>query len=211
MKKTPIFQGIEESEKKSLLNSLQSTILNFTKNKTITPLTSNTDLIGIIEEGTADLVRFDYDGNKTIIESLEKNDIFSELFISNENSELTLIANTDCKIIFISYQNIIKLLGKANQNQQKLIKNIFTIVKEKIIFQNKRIEILTKRTTREKLLAYFSMLSKENMSRTFNLPFSYSSLADYLSINRSAMTREIKNLKDDGLIKEINKKITILY
>ncbi len=208
LNKPLIFQGIDENEKKNLLNSLQSTQVIFTKNKTIASYVNNSNLIGIIEEGQIDLVRYDYNGDRTIIEHLNQGDIFSDIFYQMDNNETSLIATTTSKILFINYDDIIK---NPNKNTNKLIENLFNIFKDKIIEQTIRIEILTKRSIREKLLAYFNKLSKENMSKSFNLPFTYSFLADYLSINRSAMAREIKALKDDGLIKEINKKITLLY
>ena len=81
----------------------------------------------------------------------------------------------------------------------------------KLIKRNERIELLTKRSIRSKLLHYFETESKKEHSKSFNLKYSYTDLADYLSIDRSAMMRELKNLKDDKLIQDVNKKITILY
>ena len=75
---------------------------------------------------------------------------------------------------------------------------------------NTRIELLTKRTIREKLLGYFSILSTRSFSKTFLLPFSLTDLADYLSIDRSAMMRELSTLKEDGIIKKVGNKITYL-
>lgn len=71
--------------------------------------------------------------------------------------------------------------------------------------------MLTKRTIRDKLLGYFSILSTRNLSRTFELPFSLTDLADFLSVDRSAMMREIRNLKDEGFIKKSGNKLTLLY
>ena len=82
---------------------------------------------------------------------------------------------------------------------------------KKIIELNGRLEVLSKRTIREKLLGYFNLMVKGKMNRYFYLPFSYTELADYLAIDRSAMMREIKNLKDEGFIKTNGHKITLLY
>ena len=76
---------------------------------------------------------------------------------------------------------------------------------------NTRVEILTKRSTREKLRGYFNLLSARNLSKTFSIPFSLTDLADYLSVDRSAMMRELKTLKDEGFIKKNGNKITLLY
>ena len=80
-----------------------------------------------------------------------------------------------------------------------------------MIHLNSRIELLTKRTIREKLLTYFSILSNRNLSKTFLLPFSLTDLADYLNVDRSAMMRELKSLKEEGFIKKSRNKITLFY
>ena len=85
------------------------------------------------------------------------------------------------------------------------------ILSDKVVASNERVEILAKRTTREKLLAYFELLAKKNLSRRFELPFTYTDLADYLGVDRSAMQRELKNLKEDEFIKTKGKQITLLY
>ena len=74
-----------------------------------------------------------------------------------------------------------------------------------------RIELLTKRSTRDKLIGYFTMLSTRNLNKTFSLPFSLTDLADYLSVDRSAMMRELKLLKEEGFIQKSGNKITLLY
>ena len=85
------------------------------------------------------------------------------------------------------------------------------LILSKVTMLNTRVELLTKRTIRDKLIGYFSILSNRNFSTTFSLPFSLTDLADYLSIDRSAMMRELKYLKDDGFIKKVGNKITLLY
>ena len=82
---------------------------------------------------------------------------------------------------------------------------------QKVTVLNSRIELLTKRSTRDKLIGYFSVLSARNFSKTFSLPFSLTDLADYLSVDRSAMMRELKSLKDEGFIEKNGNKITLLY
>ena len=91
------------------------------------------------------------------------------------------------------------------------IKNLIKILGNQITSKNSRIELLTKRTTRDKILEYFKMQSQKKGSKVFTLPMTFTELANYLSVDRSAMTREIKNLKDEGFIKTNGKKITIKY
>ena len=84
------------------------------------------------------------------------------------------------------------------------------LLSNKIVELNERVEILSKRSIRDKLLSYFELLASDNPKRSFTLPFTYTDLADYLSVDRSAMMREIKNLKDEGFLKTNARKITIM-
>ena len=156
------------------------------------------------------MIRYDYTGDRTIVEEISAGDIFSDMFISNHSSELSVEAVKDSEIIFLSYDEIIKKC-ETSQYALSLLDNLFTVMSQKIIKRNERIELLTARSIRNKLLAYFELEAKKNNSKSFNLNYSYTDLADYLAIDRSAMMRELKNLKEDRLIKDVNKKITLLF
>ncbi len=94
---------------------------------------------------------------------------------------------------------------------QILSETLPELILAKVTDLNMRIELLTKRSTRDKLLGYFTFLSTRTLSKTFELPFSLTDLADYLSVDRSAMMRELKLLKEDGFIDKNKNKITLLY
>ena len=178
---------------------LQNTNLDFQtkqikKNDIITTYIKNRNQICILKKGNADIIRYDKNGNKTIIETLKSNDIFGEIFFPiKTNSELFVIAKTNCEVIFFLYNDILKHSNNFNTNLLNLFLN-------RTIKQNIRIELLTKRSIREKLLSYFSFLSIEYNKKDFTLPLSYTDLADYLSIDRSAMMREIQHLQKENII-----------
>ena len=176
----------------------------FKKNQIITTYIQKRNQICVLITGEADLVRYDLNGGKSIIEHYTKNDIFGEAFyIVTVNNELLVEAKKNCEVLFFSYNNIYE---KCRPNCK-----FHQLLTEKFCNLNTRIEVLTKRTIRDKLLGYFSILSMRNLSRTFELPFSLTDLADFLSVDRSAMMREIKCLKEEGFIKKNNSKITLLY
>ena len=183
----------------------------FKKESIIMNYLGNTSTIGIITKGKAELIRNDYNGNRTIIETLTEDDIFGEVFSSYNINELSIKASEETEVLFIDYYHITKRCKKACPYHSKLVENTLNILSEKIVNINERIEILAKRTIREKLLAYFDIMSKKRLSKTFTIPFTYTDLADYLGIDRSAMQREIKNLKEDNLITTNRKKITLNY
>ncbi len=211
LEKQKIYENIGEKDIKKILHTLQSTTLLYKNNQSIAYSIGNRNIIGIIEEGNANLIRFDFDGKRTIIEEMSKDDIFSDMFLSTDSSELSVVATTNCKVTFIEYNELIKECTTNNKIAPILLNNLIQVMSRKLIKRNERIELLTRRSIRDKLLHYFELEGKKANSKTFNLNYSYTDLADYLSVDRSAMMRELKNLKDDKLIQDINKKITILY
>lgn len=184
----------------------------FSRGEIITTYIEKRNQLCILLDGEADLIRYDFNGNKTIVEHFLRNDVFGELFHPvNTNNELSVIARTKCIILFFIYDNIHTPCQKNCTNHDALYRNLVQLIIDKTKSQNTRIEVLTKRSIREKLLSYFSILSTQNLSRTFILSFSLTDLADYLSIDRSAMMRELKLLQEDGFISRKGNKITLLY
>lgn len=210
VEKSRFYKNTDEKKLKKLLTSLQSNTLFYKSNQTIAYSIGNRKIIGIIEEGSANLVRYDYDGKRDIIEEMNEGDIFSDLFLSTSNVELSVISTTDCKVTFIEYDDLIEE-AKKSDTALVLVDNLIRLMANKLVKRNERIELLTTRSIRNKLLNYFELQAKKNNSKSFNLMYSYTDLADYLSVDRSAMMRELKNLKEDKLITDTNKKITILY
>lgn len=184
----------------------------YKKGELITTYIPNRSQIGVILEGSADLIRYDLDGNRNIIDRFNAGNIYGEIFHNKGNvNGLIIEAVTNVIIAQFEYNDII---NKCNNNcliHEKINSEISNIVLEKVQFLNTRIELLTKRSTREKILAYFTLVSKGKINKSFRLPFSYTDLADYLNVDRSAMTREIRSLVEDGFIRKDNRNITILY
>ena len=108
VEKSRFYKNTDEKKLKKLLISLQSNTLFYKSNQTIAYSIGNRKIIGIIEEGSANLVRYDYDGKRDIIEEMNEGDIFSDLFLSTSNVELSVISTTDCKVTFIEYDDLIE-------------------------------------------------------------------------------------------------------
>lgn len=205
---TNLFDNISNKQKEKIYNILKANTSNYPSNINILSNVNKQDFIGIIEEGKIELVFNDYNGNKTTLNTLEKDSIFGSLFINITSEEITCITKEKTKVTYIEYERIIDNNIKYDY-YDTFIKNLLLILKEQLIESNERIELLTKKTTRDKLLSYFKLISKKKGSRTFNLQLSFTDLADYLSVDRSAMTREIKYLKEEGFIKISKKKVTL--
>jgi len=184
----------------------------FAKGEIITTYMEKRKQICILLSGKADLIRYDLNGNKDIIDRFSKNDIFGEAFYPvNNNNELFALATEPCEVLLFLYDDVQIKCRTHCRFHTTLVSHVLELVLNNVVHQNTRIEILSKRTIREKLLSYFSILSSKNYSKNIILPFSLTSLADYLSVDRSAMMREIKSLIDEGFILKDGNKIKLLY
>ena len=185
---------------------------SFEKNQVITSYIQKRNQFCILISGNADLVRYDLNGNRTIIDHFTNNDVFGEVFYNvTTNNELLVEAKSKCEVLIYSYQNIHYKCKQNCKFHQKLSEYLPELILDKVTSLNMRVELLTKRSTRDKLLGYFNLLSTRTLSKTFKLPFSLTDLADYLSVDRSAMMRELKLLKEENFIKKNGKMITLLY
>lgn len=206
-----LFQNISEKNKEKILKTLEADIFNFKKDSIILSTLKRSNIIAIVEKGYVQIIQTDYNGNQIIMEEVKENEIFGSMFSSISNDEYNIVTKEDCKIIVIEYRNIITNNQNNSNSYYQFIQNLLKILSDKISEKNNRIEILTKKTIRNKLLEYFKMMSKKNGSKNIYLTLSFTELAEYLAVDRSAMSRELKNLKDEGFIEIKNKKITLLY
>ena len=149
---------------------------------------------------------------QTILEYLKTGDVFGSALsaLSPDGDSLQVICTKSCKIQFIDYAHLIKRCPNACNFHSLLVSNALQLISRKAIALSEHLEILSQRTTKEKLLCYFEKLAQEQHSNSFTLPFSLSTLADYLSVDRSAMMRELKKLKADGIIKSDRKTFTLV-
>lgn len=204
------FKNISDKNQEKLLKLLRGYTVNYPTNKKIIDQFKDDDEIGIIVSGYVQVIKNNYNGTTTIVEELYENSLIGTSFLYLKNEEYEIITKEDTQIILINYNELINQdINDKTYNQ--FIKNLFVIMNNIISDKNERIEVLTKRTIRNKLLEYFNLNAKKNGSRYIYLPFNFSDLANYLAVDRSAMSREIGYLKEEGFISVKGKKITLLY
>ena len=205
-----IFNKISVNNQKKLLKLLEANTIFFKKDSALSSMIKG-NIIGVVIEGYAQIIKTDYNGNRTIIEELVEGSVFGSFISSLNNNEYNVLTKEDTKIIFFDYEFIINFENNGYSYYNQFIKNLLEITTELIDEKNKKIEILTQKTIRDKLLTYFEMNFKKTGSKNIYLSSSYTDLADYLAIDRSAMSRELKNLKNEGFITTKGRKITLLY
>lgn len=206
MNELSVFKNINQDEINDILNYLGARKIKFRKDHIIVSNLVEDDLIGVILNGKASIVSYDYSGNRDIIDNLEYDAVFGKPF-SYINNDVSIIAATDCEVLFLDYHLLI-----SNSSKYDIINyNINRLLTSKIYSLYEKLEILSKRTIREKLFCYFNNMAKKRGKKTFILPITYIELADYLSVDRSAMMREIKKIRNEKKIDCNGKKITLYF
>ena len=208
---TKLFENINPKNIEKLKRFLRASTIKYQKSGNILSNVNQDNFIAIIDSGSVQLEYSDYDGNKVVIENLSQGDLFSTITYSLKNEEMSCITKEETSITYIEYDDIINDEIMKTDFYIIFTKNLIKLLSEQVNSKNQRIEILTKRTTRDKLLEYFRMISSEKGNKTFTIPITFTDLASYLSVDRSAMTREISYLKDEGFIKTNGRRITLLY
>lgn len=204
-----LFNNISDEEFDKIIKCFNVKRILFKKEQTVLSNIKNVGTIGVVLSGEVQLVRYDYNGNRTILANYSEGEVFGDIFSNVASGEISVTAKTDSEIMFLDYDHLINRCKKNCTYHNTIVQNMLQILSKRIYTQNERIQILTKRSIRDKLLEYFTAITKKTVSKVIYLPFSYTDLADYLSIDRAAMMREIKNLKDEGFIETKGKMIKI--
>lgn len=209
MQNSALFRGLTDSECQKMLKNLDAKLKNCNTNETIMSYSEQPDYIYVVLTGHAELASYDYDGNKAILERYSRDSVFGKKFFhALSTDELMVTATSDCNVLYFKYSP--SIYENVSKYHARFLDNLFSMVAKKSYEQSQHIDVLSKRTIREKLTSYFEIQIRNNGSFSFVLPMSLSSLADYLSVDRSAMQREIKRLNDEGLIISKGKKITVI-
>lgn len=207
-----IFNHIEPAEIHRMMLCFHAVKKEYPAGSHICSYGENSPLIGIILSGHVQILRNYTDGHQTILEQLDAGDIFGEPLacLSESPSAIDVISTGSTSISFIDYSCLIRRCSNACTFHSQLVSNALLLTSQKAIRLSERLEILSQRTIREKLQCYFYLLSEKTGKRTFTLPFSFTNLADYLSVDRSAMMRELKKMKEEHLLITHRHTVTLL-
>lgn len=200
--KSPLFDGITPEDRKTMLGCIGYHIGTFQKGDIVAFEDENIKHIGILLSGTVDMVKEDLWGNKTMLVRMRKDELFGETFACGEDnlSVVTFMVSEDAKILFIPFDRVMHSCTMACVFHHRLIENMVHIIANKNRDLMRKVEVVSKRSIREKLLTYLSIQAQAQESRYFEIPLGRVELAEYLCVDRSALTRELAKMKDDGLI-----------
>lgn len=197
IKECPIFKNFSIDEIIEIFSVISFYEKDYKKNDIILAENTKIEYFGIITNGKIALSNFDYFGNRNILNVFEKEDSFAEALVSLEiQIPHEVISLTDSSIVWIEYKSLSKSLY-----YQKILNNLLNIISTKNLILNKKLQILSKRTTREKILEYLSNQKKTlSLDSNFEINLNRNEMADYLALDRSNLSRELGKLKKEGII-----------
>ncbi|WP_294066352.1 Crp/Fnr family transcriptional regulator [uncultured Fusobacterium sp.] len=204
--KLPIFYNLKKDEIINILKFFNYSKEDFEKNNFIFEIGKPISKIGIILSGEINIIKEDFWGNRNILNKFKSGEIFGEVFALAKVSPNNILVETsqNSKILFLDLTNF-SIDNENNSNEiLKFLSNIFKISLKKNILFTEKLEHITKKTIREKIISYLSTEALKNRSNSFFIKFDRQELADYLFVERSALSRELSSMKKDGLI-EYNK------
>ena len=202
LKKTKLFAGVGDDEINSMLSCLGARLCTYKKGEYVFRQGEHISDISVLVEGNLHIQKDDYWGNRTILGQIAEGEMFGEAYVSPENSTLLndVVATLDSAVIFFDVKRIITTCPSACRFHSIVVQNMFFAISEKNRKLVQKLGHMSKRTTREKLISYLSEEAKKQNSAIFTIPFNRQQLADFLSVDRSAMSNELCKMRDEGLI-----------
>ena len=195
--------------KNYLSKCVNTTCKTFYNRELILNLNTRIKQMAFITYGRATIIKLDENGNKVVLRELKENDIFSNLFYVDSEDEIYVVSNSNItEVVFINYYAILKDCSMNCPFHNQLVLNLFDLLIKDDKELNEKIELLSKRTVRSKIL--FFLKSRINEYGVFLVTTSYKAIADYLLIDRSNFMRELSNLEKDKIIKKEGRKITFI-
>lgn len=202
LKKCPLFSEIGEEKLLRMLSCLGARVATFDKKYTVFAEGVPAKYVGIVLSGEVQVVQVDYYGNRSILSNIGAGQIFAEAFACAEVASLpvSVIASEESEIMLIDCAHILHTCTNNCGFHQQLIFNLMKDLAQKTLSFHERIEVTSKRTTREKLLTYLAIEAKRAGTREITIPFDRQELADYLEVDRSGLSAEISKLRQEGVL-----------
>ncbi len=202
LKRTKLFFGVGDEDILTMLSCLGARLRTYKKGEYVLRQGEHLGDILVLAEGSLYIQKDDYWGNRTILGHIGAGEIFGEAYVAPENGALMndVIAAQDSSVFFFDVKRVITTCSSACCFHTMVVQNLFFAISEKNRSLVRKLDHISRRTTREKLLAYLSEEAKKQNSADITIPFNRQQLADYLSVDRSAMSNELCKMRDDGLL-----------
>jgi len=200
--RSPLFAGIEPGDMEGMLGCIGYHVRSYQKGEIIAFEEENNNHVGVVLEGTVDMIKEDVWGNRTMLLRTCPEDIFGETFACGEDSlsVVSFTASRDCRVLFLSFCRVMHTCTHACVFHQTLIENMVRLIARKNRELMRKVEVVSKKTLREKIMAYLSIQAQSQGKKQFEIPLGRVEWAEYLCADRSALTRELAKMQEEGLI-----------
>ena len=203
LKRTQMFAGVGEEEIISMLSCLGARLMTYKKGEYVLRQGEHLRDITVLVKGNLHIQKDDYWGNRSILGHIAVGEMFGEAYVAPESGPLLndVVSVEDSDVLFFDVRRIITTCPSACRFHSLVVQNLFFAISEKNRKLVQKLGHMSKRFTRDKLISYLSEEAKRQNSSRFTIPFNRQQLADFLSIDRSAMSNELCKMRDEGLIK----------
>lgn len=208
----PLFDGISREDISGMMGCLGATLRNADRGEFIFREGDSTALIGIVLMGSVDLIREDFYGNRSIVASVGARQLFGESYAFAEAAELpvSVVAKDDSVLLLLDSRRITACCSNACAFHNRVIFNLLRLVATKNLLLHQKIDVTSKRSTREKLMTYLLMQAMQQGSNTITIPYDRQALADYLDVDRSGLSAEIGKLRREGVLESERNRFRLL-
>ena len=202
LKRTQMFAGVGDDEVSAMLSCLGARLYNYKKGEYVLRQGEHLNDILVLVEGNLHIQNDDYWGNRSILGQVTVGEMFGEAYVAPESGVLLndVVAVENSVVIFFDVKRIITTCPSACRFHTMVVQNMFFAISEKNKKLVQKLGHMSKRTTREKLISFLSEEAKKQNNAIFTIPFNRQQLADFLSVDRSAMSNELCKMRDEGLI-----------
>ena len=212
LKNTQLFSGVGDDEISAMLGCLQAKLCTYKKGEYVFRQGEHLDNITVLTEGKLLIQKDDFWGNRSIVNVIRVGEMFGEAYIAPESGAILndVVADEDSTVIFFDVRRIITVCPSACRFHSIVVQNLFFAISEKNRKLVQKLGHISKRSTRAKLISYLSEEAKRQNTNTFTIPFNRQQLADFLSVDRSAMSNELCKMRDEGLLTFNKNEFTLL-
>ena len=202
LRKCPLFFHIADEDLIPILGCIGARVVSYKKNETIVAEESAAKNIGIVLSGSVQIIQVDYYGNRSIVSTAEPSEVFGEAFACAQVKSIpvNIVADEESRIMFVDCMRVLGACSNACEFHRQMIYNLMKDLSMKNIMFHQKISVTSKRSTREKLMAYLLLQAKKNGSDSFDIPYDRQELADYLEVDRSGLSAEIGKMRKEGII-----------
>lgn len=200
LKQCKLFDGIDENQLLDMITCLHGKTNQYSKGSFIFQEGDPIQYVGVVLSGSVQIIQEDISGNRNVMIILQPSQLFAEVFSCAHifTMPVSVVALSDCEVLLLNCKHI--FMDNSCQFHNQLMKNLLQEIAQKNLILNQKIRYMSQKTTQEKLMTYLSDQAKQQGKREFVIPHNRQSLADYLGVDRSAMSYEISKLKKAGKI-----------